>query len=178
MDGISKLLIGSVITLALFVAPASYGHASDSPDSVKLDALANMYEPVSFNHAMHNDVTANECATCHHHTTGTPPVDASCARCHKNSGPADVVACRDCHSEKRFEAEYLKKLEENTTLYHTQKPGLKGAYHLKCMGCHEKMGAPNGCQDCHGRNDAGDKTFRSGKYAPPKGKASSHGGGH
>ena len=31
------------------------------------------------------------------------------------------------------------------------KPGLMGAYHLQCMGCHKEMGMekPVSCTDCH-----------------------------
>lgn len=153
---------------------AAYGEEMDSPDEVELDALAQYYEPVQFDHALHVGVA--DCAACHHHTTGTPVLDEKCAKCHANSGPTDMVACRDCHSAKRFEAEYLKAVEADNTIHHDDKIGLKAAYHIRCMNCHEEMGAPNGCQDCHSRNDIGDKLFHSGKYAPV-GKKST-GGSH
>jgi len=174
-----KYFLGGLVTLALASSPAIVCQAGEGPDSVELNALAYLYEPVSFDHAMHEGI-ASSCAVCHHHTTGTPVENPNCARCHADSKGADVVACRDCHAEKRFEAEYMKSLAANNMLYHVDKVGLKAAYHLNCMGCHETMGAPTGCQDCHPRNDAGDKMFRSGQYTPPKQAASEggHGGGH
>lgn len=169
MGGKRKTFLSVVALLGLSCA-LPYQGLADGPDTVELDSLANLYEAVSFDHAMHVDLTEGNCAKCHHHTTGTPPTEANCLRCHKNSGEADVVACRDCHAEKRFEVKYLADLEANHTLYHVDKPGLKGAYHQNCMGCHTEMGAPTGCQDCHSRNDEGDKFFSAGKYAPKPGK--------
>lgn len=177
MNKISKYLLGGTVTMltSLFIFQNSM--AMEGPDSVEINSLAQLYEPVAFNHVMHVDVAGDDCATCHHHATGTPVTDSRCKKCHANSGPTDEVACQACHSAKRFEAEYLQQLDENKTIHHDDKVGLKAAYHLKCMGCHQEVGAPNGCQDCHARTDAGDKIFHSGKYAPAPGKKAA-GGGH
>jgi len=177
MGGKKKKLLGVVAVLALTAPLAAQGLVSQGPDSVVLDTLANHYEAVEFNHAMHVDVAGN-CATCHHHTTGEAPVDESCARCHEGGKEAKSVACKDCHSDTPFSAENLKASDTNPKLYHTGKPGLKGALHQKCLGCHQEMGAPTGCQDCHARNDKGDAFFNSGNYAPKPGASGSHGGGH
>lgn len=180
MDQISRLLLCAACAMILSLAPAMKCQAMDGPESVELDALAHFYEPVSFDHTMHVEAAEENCAACHHHTTGTPVTDENCARCHAESGATDEMACQSCHPAKRFDAEYLNKLAEDNTIYHTDKVGLKAAYHLRCMGCHEEVGGPVGCQDCHQRNEAGDKLFHSGKYAPPPGKkkAGGHGGGH
>jgi len=170
MKQIPKFLLAVIFLMTMTLSPFFQCKAMEGPDTVELDALAQLYEPVNFDHVMHVDVAEADCATCHHHTTGTPVKDKNCAKCHANSGATDEVACRECHPAKRFEAEYLKKMAEDNTLFHVGKVGLKAAYHLRCMGCHQEMGAPNGCQDCHTRNDAGDKFFHSGKYAPPEGK--------
>jgi hypothetical protein len=140
--------------------------AGDGPDVVEIDTLTQLFQPVNFNHAMHEEVTENKCAVCHHHTLGTPIEDANCLRCHAESGPADEVSCQGCHSSKRFDAEYLNEINADNRLYHRDKVGLKAAYHLRCMSCHEKMGVSNECQDCHERTDAGDRFFHSGQYAP------------
>lgn len=186
MNQFLKFYIGCIAVMAVSVIFSGYCEAMEGPDEVVLDSLAQYYEPVSFDHAMHVEATEENCSVCHHHTTGTPPNEERCLKCHKNSGEADVVACQDCHVADPFDAEYLKKIEADHTLHHDDKVGLKGAYHLRCMGCHEEMGAPVGCQECHARNDAGDKVFHAGQYTPPPGKkpfndrmhgADSHGGG-
>ena len=169
MDHITKLLMGFLFLLTLFLSSLQPCRAMEGPDSVDIDSLSQLFDPVTFDHTMHVDI-ASSCATCHHQTTGDPVEDPNCVRCHADSGPADSVACQDCHSAKRFEADYLKKLAEDNTIYHVDKVGLKAAYHLRCMSCHEEMGAPNGCQDCHTRTDAGDKFYHEGKYAPPEDK--------
>lgn len=169
MDYGTKLLMGFASLLAFFFSPLQPCQAMERPDTIVIDTLAQLFEPVSFDHDMHVEI-ANSCATCHHHTTGTPVEDTNCARCHANSGPTAEVACQDCHAAKRFEADYLNKLDEDNTIYHVDKVGLKGAYHIRCMNCHEEMGAPNGCQDCHTRTGAGDKFYHEGDYAPPKDK--------
>jgi hypothetical protein len=179
MDHTAKLLMGFIFLLALFFSPLEPCRAMEGPDMVVIDTLAQLFEPVSFDHAMHVEV-ADSCATCHHHTTGTPVEDANCGRCHANSGPTKEIACHDCHAAKRFEADYLNKLDEDNSIYHVDKVGLKGAYHIRCMNCHEKMGAPKGCQDCHPINEAGDKFYHAGDFAPPplKEGESAHGEGH
>lgn len=174
----SKLKFFNQATLILIFAlgPTLPCGAMDSPDTVELDGLSQLYEPVAFDHAAHVEMTGENCATCHHHTTGTPVEEQRCAKCHAQSGPSDQVACQECHAAKRFEAEYLQRLAADKSIYHVDKIGLKAAYHIRCMGCHQEMDAPNGCQDCHQRNDAGDKLFHAGTHAPTEQKRSS--GGH
>lgn len=124
-----------------------HGSAMDSPDVVKLDSLVNLYEAVNFDHAMHVD--AASCAVCHHHTLGTPPENENCARCHKNSGPTDEVACAGCHSANPCDTEILKSMKADSTLFHIDRAGLKRAYHQNCMSCHYEMDAPTSCDGCH-----------------------------
>ena len=166
MSGKTKKLYGTAAVFLLLGLQTQQCFAN-GPETVVLESIAQHYEPVSFEHAMHVDLIGDDkCAICHHHTVGTPVTNDRCKKCHANSTEADAAACKDCHSDKRFEAEYLEKIEKDHQLYHIGKPGLKGAYHQNCLGCHEEMGAPTGCQDCHARTDSGDKFFRSGKYAP------------
>ncbi len=164
MGGRKKKLLTAVAVLAVS-APLAFSAWANGPETVELDSLAQYYGPVTFDHAMHADL-AESCADCHHHTTGTEPTNATCARCHTESDEASAIACKDCHSEQPFSAASLKEIENNPQLYHTGKPGLKGAYHQNCLGCHESMGGPTGCQDCHTRNEEGDKLFHAGNYAP------------
>jgi hypothetical protein len=65
---------------------------------------------------------ADDCATCHHHTQ-----------------PGQTPACSECHGAP-FDPKNLNM------------PGLKGAYHLQCMGCHQEMeSGPTGCTECHAK---------------------------
>ena len=180
MEQVPKYLIATTMLMVLCFYPLNKVHAieEEGPESVVIDALAQLYDPVEFDHAMHEEATDSNCSVCHHHTLGTPIEDENCARCHANSGPADEVSCQGCHTANRFEADYLKQLEADSTIHHRDRIGLKAAYHIRCMNCHAEMGAPNGCQDCHTRNDAGDKFFHAGSYAPPKSSKTSQGGGH
>jgi hypothetical protein len=174
MSGKRRKIIGVMAAMALTI-PLPGGAYGMGPDTVELGSLANHYEPVSFDHAMHVEL-AEDCSTCHHHTTGTPPLNPDCLRCHARSGEGEAVACKDCHPADRFGTEYMARLASDPGIYHVGKPGLKGAYHQNCLGCHTEMGAPAGCQDCHARTEAGDAFFYSGNYAPAPGKAV--GGGH
>jgi len=144
------------------MAPAN-SWAKAMPDSISLDALAQLYEKVKFNHAKHIRLV-RDCAECHHHTTGTLTADANCVRCHKNSGATAVVACRGCHSAQTFSAEALR--EKGKNIYHMDKLSLKGAYHQNCMGCHAKAGGPTGCQECHALKKAGEAFYNTGRFAP------------
>jgi hypothetical protein len=59
----------------------------------------------------------------------------SCKTCHHNSD--EIHACKDCH-ERPFNP-------DNST-----KPGLKAAYHQRCMFCHiEVFKGPDSCVFCH-----------------------------
>lgn len=61
----------------------------------------------------------------------------SCQTCHHNSD--EIHACKDCH-ERPFNPDNSKK------------PGLKAAYHQRCMYCHKEVfGGPESCTFCHTR---------------------------
>jgi len=174
MGGNTKKLLGVAAIVAAWGFMPHAGLAS-GPGTVQIDRLANLYGPVTFDHAMHADVAGN-CAECHHHTLGGAPVRENCGRCHQANQPTKSVACRDCHAEDRFEASYLGKIETAKALYHAGRPGLKGAYHQKCLGCHQSMGGPTGCEDCHPLTEKGEAFYNTGKYAPapPAAKTGGH----
>ncbi len=141
------LLAGLVFAGPAAAASAPPGAASQGPPaSVVIDPLARLYLSVTFDHAMHADMVG-DCASCHHHTTGAAPAESRCAKCHEAGKAAKVVSCRGCHSADPFTAVFLQ--ERPADLYHIDKPGLKGAYHLGCIGCHQEMGGPTGCRECH-----------------------------
>lgn len=161
-----------VLTLAISAANLSQS-AEEPPEIVEISTLSNLYTPVIFDHLLHVDMA--DCSVCHHHTTGTRIIDKNCTRCHTaggeydaaifNSGRPYTISCRDCHEKQRFGSTYLRKLE-NPNLYHIDKPGLKGAYHLSCIGCHKETEAVIGCQDCHELTEMGQKLFNTGKFKP------------
>lgn len=152
------LAIGGIL---FWPEPGRTMEAEDAPKTVEINSLARLYSGVDFNHTMHTEIAT--CVQCHHHTTGGEVTNPNCIRCHAKSGEADTVSCRECHSSDRFSKEDLHK-RDNPLLYHIDKPGLKGAYHLNCLICHQKMGGPTGCQDCHTMTETGEKIFHSGKH--------------
>lgn len=173
MHAVLTFLLAAAIALILPFHPGTC-QGEGIPDQIKIGSLEKYYEPAQFNHKAHID-TLKDCAVCHHHSTGTLTTDPNCARCHSNSTASKTVACKGCHLKDRFSASVVRERTADKTTFHIDKPGLKGAYHQKCLGCHAKMNAPTGCQDCHERKDDGDALFRSGKYAPVKKASNGHG---
>ncbi|MDY6861971.1 MAG: cytochrome c3 family protein [Thermodesulfobacteriota bacterium] len=114
------------------------------PEDVEIKILENEYEKVSFPHLniikkltdisnesklasyFHKDLQTI-CQGCHHHS----PVEIE----------KGVPACNTCHSS------YLgpKRVEM---------PGLLGAYHSQCLGCHKVMKVePTDCTGCHSKKE-------------------------
>lgn len=165
MFNTGKTFMSGLAAVLFCCALSVNGHALDgSPGEIHIDVLANHYEGVVFDHDLHVMVSEG-CAVCHHHTTGTPVLNSYCAGCHANEEPLPTVSCQGCHSAEPMTAGRMQQVGTEF-IFHADKPDLKAAYHLSCLGCHQEMGAPVGCQDCHARTDAGDRFFRSGKYAP------------
>lgn len=157
--------IGIALLLTALVA-ASPSLAADPPKTVSIDPLVEYYAAAPFDHEMHLDV-ADSCATCHHHTAGVPPKTGVCAKCHRKADAQEKVACRACHAAQPFVTAEIGIHKDGKT-YHIDIPGLKGAYHLNCLGCHQQMGGPTGCQDCHKRVKKGDDLFSAGAAKAPK----------
>ncbi|MFH2090937.1 MAG: sulfate respiration complex hexadecaheme cytochrome HmcA [Pseudomonadota bacterium] len=112
---------------------------NDIPEIVTIRILSKEYEPVDFPHrkvvnALSDRIKANSLTQFFHHEKNT-----ICQGCHHNS-PESIKPpqCRNCHN---------KQWEDNTP----PKPGILGAYHQQCMGCHEQMNIqkPVGCTECH-----------------------------
>lgn len=154
----SAMLCGQilVITLCCFAAGALAIEKDEAPASVTIDYLQELYTAVDFDHQMHAEVYA--CNACHHHTTGDGPQNERCAKCHADSGAADDVSCSGCH--ERQEAAFASPAGHlQSDVYHIDKPALKGALHLQCLGCHQVEDGPTGCQDCHTFTPQGRKRF-------------------
>lgn len=172
MYSVRNWLIGGIAALMLYLVPIDCQGAASVPDVVNLNSLAKHYQGVKFDHAKHIRVT-KDCADCHHHTTGTLVEDRNCVRCHRNSSETKNVACKSCHKIEPFSAATLKDRDPLT--YHMDKPGLKGAYHMSCMGCHKKKGGPTGCEECHALTKPGKALYNTGEFTP---KPTAGKGGH
>lgn len=112
--------------------------ASRAPETVTIAGLSKMYSSVEYPHQQVLDklveVTADSELAAHFHGA-----DALCYGCHHHSPEGqEPPACGTCHTQP-FDHRWPNR------------PGLKGAYHLQCMGCHEAMAIePQGCATgCH-----------------------------
>lgn len=157
-----KKTISVAFALCLFAGispPSGAGSGSDSspgaaprltgkmPQTVLLGSIANLYEPVKFNHAGHVTM-ASGCGDCHHQH-GTEQTLA-CRECHtldpssfrKTVAAGGFKACKDCHPASVRPGA-------------PDRPGLKAAYHRACFKCHRgEVGTvgtdPKGCTEmCH-----------------------------
>lgn len=165
ITGLGVFLLSAILTVGCY--------AMDYPDEIEIDVLANLYEGVVFDHGMHVDATEG-CAECHHHTTGTPVSNEYCAKCHDGAEEMEIVSCQECHSADPVSPENLH-IPGADYYFHDDKPNLKASYHLNCVGCHQEVEGPTGCEDCHAKTEAGDKFYRSGEFAPEE---PAHGSGH
>jgi len=95
-------------------------------DSPIIKKTNNRYEPVRFMHNKHMSVS-DDCVTCHHYRPEGKHV-------------SETVRCRACHQDA-----FNPKVPGRT--------GLKAAYHLKCIGCHQEVKkGPVNCTGCHKKN--------------------------
>ncbi len=111
------------------------------PYKVHIDALENEYEGNIFNHARHytsliKRIGDDNLAAAFHNDPLT-----LCGACHHQSPPSVTPPkCINCHSPS---------INPNTP----ERPSLKAAYHLQCMGCHDAMQVSRpqntSCVTCH-----------------------------
>lgn len=64
---------------------------------------------------------------------GMSAIGSSCGSCHHTEA---IQPCRSCH-------------DATTTAVATDRPGLRGAYHQQCLGCHRDWTHENACGFCH-----------------------------
>lgn len=140
--------VGATLVFALGEQPCV-------PGEVSLGALANLYEPVRFDHGVHCEI-AGDCVSCHHQPFGEPepcagcheePVKPSafvhelhweiedCTGCHHRPATTDL-RCGSCHRPEP-DPQRLEVI------------GLKGAYHGLCLRCHGEVGSDASCGVCH-----------------------------
>ena len=168
-----RIITGIILALFFISAPA-FGVDDEPPASVTIDTLSHLFKGVEFDHELHVNISEG-CSVCHHHRFGSGVENERCARCHSECQETFSPTCGDCHVAEPFTSKHILQMEADPNRYHVDITGLKGAYHLRCLNCHIETGAPAECVDCHERTDAGNRFYRSGKYAPTGGGS---GGSH
>jgi hypothetical protein len=125
--------------------------SDDVPEEISIDVVARRlapgtlprYGPAGMPHrriieTLQRHIGASRVATYFHGHE-----DVLCQGCHHHSPVGQrPPLCESCHGEP-FQAADLYK------------PGLYGAYHRQCIGCHESMQLtqPAGCTGCHAEQD-------------------------
>jgi len=119
----------------------SLTYPPDFPEKIEIGAIASSYGAVDFPHrriidAIWKKIRDSRLAAAFHGGT-----EALCQGCHHNSPASEKPPrCGNCHG---------KPFDENDP----GRPGLMGAYHMQCMGCHEAMNiekpAAADCAGCH-----------------------------
>ena len=107
--------------------------ATDVPELIIIDTLANLYEPSIFTHKLHAEMAemAGGCAYCHHHNP-----------------PGRILRCVECHEPSKQRQDLSK-------------PGLAGAYHQQCQACHREWSHQTNCTVCHAQKGQGQESDKT-----------------
>jgi hypothetical protein len=113
--------------------------ADEIPDNVAIGILSKEYPAVDMPHkqiidALAKDIDGSKVAKYFHGRE-----DVMCEGCHHNGSIGrEPALCANCHSRPFDERNLFK-------------PGLYGAYHQLCIGCHDsmEMEEPAKCITCH-----------------------------
>jgi hypothetical protein len=120
-------------------------HKDQIPEIVTIQSLSKEYEAVKLPHrqiinALAARIKDNRLSGYFH-----TEKDVICQGCHHHS-PASLKPpqCANCHGRQWD--------EKRPSI-----PGILGAYHLQCLGCHKQMGLekPVGCVECHKKKALG-----------------------
>lgn len=129
--------------------PAADPSSDLGPDVVMLDQVKGCYGTVRFEHLLHAKMSSmtDGCVNCHHDAkdhvekTGEASVSRGAGSALAGTGMEGtglvIRPCRTCH-------------EANSVIVTGDVPGLRGAYHRQCLGCHTEWAHENGCGFCHG----------------------------
>jgi hypothetical protein len=133
------------------VVPLTEGQV---PEKVTIGVMAHQYQPAEMPHnkivqALKHTIEESPMARHFHRQPNT-----LCTGCHHNSPASqNPPKCAACHG-KPFRADQ------------PDRPGLKGAYHSQCIGCHQAMGiekpAATDCKACHAERTAESKQNANG----------------
>jgi predicted CXXCH cytochrome family protein len=139
------VLLGSLVLSAASVIAQTTGATADDglgPQTIMLDDLVDLYEPVPFSHAAHAEMAQmwGGCQTCHHRTpnveakSGLPATNGETK--HTQDDSADIPACKSCHP--------VGKSQDDIRM-----PSLNAAYHRQCLDCHRDWDNEDSCVVCH-----------------------------
>ena len=94
----------------------------EAPDNFMIGEIADLYQPVKFNHKLHAEMAemGSECAICHHYS---PKGE-------------NIPPCKECHGGAK-------------NPNNLRQPSLKGAYHRQCLSCHREWSHDTKCIMCH-----------------------------
>ena len=108
---------------------ADSGTTAEAPDVFLLDQLSEIYVPVVFPHKLHASMgeMGEGCSICHHRNPEGP-----------------ILRCDACHGGA-------------SNPVNLKQPGLKGAYHRQCLGCHREWTHETDCAICHAKREAGNE---------------------
>jgi len=165
--------VGFVILALLVCVPLIHAENTGNgaaqggtPGVIVMDGLADQFEPVSFDHSMHQMIAGN-CAQCHHQHPGSEEI--TCSGCHQMENAAfkrsvvnRFLSCSSCHGNPDPATPHI--------------PSLKVAYHRTCFQCHRGIGNlgldPKACAEmCHGRKP--EKVSDLFRYVPLNAKLNS-----
>ena len=127
---IKKTIIGIILGLGISLLIASYAGGEKKTDVSSSENVPETYTLNTLENRYEPVIFSHGMHTL---------VAEDCATCHHKSEPGQTLACKECHGAP-FDPKNLNM------------PGLKGAYHLQCMGCHMEIGSgPLGCTECHAK---------------------------
>jgi hypothetical protein len=109
------------------------------PEMVTIGILSKDYEPAVMPHRKIVEKLRQHIANSSMATYFHGHEDVVCQGCHHHSPiGATTPLCENCHGVEFDQSDPLK-------------PGLRAAYHLQCLGCHEAMELkePKDCAGCH-----------------------------
>ncbi len=115
--------------------------SKDIPDTVTIGRLSDKYEPAVFPHRKIIDVLLAKVGESKIAEYFHGSEDVICQGCHHHSPVGETPPlCESCHT-KPFNKDDIHK------------PGLYGAFHRQCLGCHQSMNItePSDCVGCHAR---------------------------
>jgi hypothetical protein len=129
------------------------GDKDELPKDVEIKVIANEFKPSKFPHKkivlkLAKISNENTLASAFHARMGQQAV---CSGCHHMTDPQasqkkKVPRCITCHKERTGNTKDLGR------------PGILGAYHQQCVGCHQAMKQKplsSECEKCHKENKAG-----------------------
>ncbi|MBW1688853.1 MAG: cytochrome C [Deltaproteobacteria bacterium] len=126
----------------------------DVPETVEIGALANEYQVAKMPHRkivekLSQYIKDSSVASYFHGHE-----DVVCQGCHHGSPVGKKPPlCESCHGTSAADSDL-------------HKPGLLGAYHRQCLGCHQSMELekPSDCSGCHAEKEGTIETAASGGF--------------